>query len=851
MSWFTRLGRALGFDRRMNERIDAEMAFHLEMKTAENIAAGMSPQAAARAARLAFGNPTLQAEATREARTVLWLEHLSRDLRVGVRSLRRRPGMALTAILSLALGIGGTTAVFTLLDAVALKPLPYPDLDRIYAIVETVGGETSNGNPLRNRDFAAQVSSFAAVAGYYGETQVLSGRGDPERVRLRLGVGDYLGVFGPNPSLGRGFTPAEQAGEPVLVVRERAATRWFGSAAAAIGQSVVLDQIGYTVIGVAPDEAEPRTVDGWAPAARDVQETSRRAGFLSTAAKLKPGVTAEVAAAELALVQKRLGREYPDTDADRVSQLVGLQDVMVGDLKAGGLVVLGIAGAVLLAACFNVASLLLGRTSERRRESAVRTALGAGTGSLVRLYLGESLLLAIAGGSLGVAIAMIVVPAVRSLDLPIELPRVTTAAVDARTLLFALGLVVVATLVFGTLPALRAARGVGQVPLNRGAPRSLTQDLLVVGQTAVALLLVMAAATLAEGFLRLRRAPLGFVSEGLVTANVDLSWNTPRADLVDFRTRALEALGAIPGVTAVAVVDRLPLSGGSQSGPVSVVGRTLPPDLENSSVSFRAIAGDYFTAMGIPMIQGGPPRDPGSAVATESFARRWLGDRPIGQRVIGRDKQQFLVVGVVPDVRQSVADERPVPAIYIRADDTYWPELAFVVRSAQPVGALAPVLRRRIATLGSDRVVESIRTMDDHLAGAAQSPKLLTWLFGGFAAVALVIVAIGLFGVLSGYVASRTSEMGVRIALGATPTAMMRRVTRRGMLLSVIGIGLGIVASLVSGGVLARFPISLTPNQPVLLVVASLAFLGLSVIVGLVPAVRAARVDPAIVLRHE
>ncbi len=851
MSWWNRITRALVSDRRMNQRIDDEMGFHIEMRTQENIAAGMSPEAAVRAARLSFGNRAVQAEETRDTRTVLWLETAWRDVRFGVRSLWRRPGLWVTAVLSLGLGVGATTTVFSLLDAVAFKRLPFPDLDRLFVVEERKDGERIGGNPLRMRDYAAQVGSFAAVAGYFGENAVVTGRGEPQRVEVRRTFGAYFEVFGPTPASGRAFSAAERGGEPVLVARERTAVGWFGSAAAALGQSVTLDGIGYTIIGVVPNSAEPVAIEAWTPASSGLQAGPRRGSYLFTVAKLNRDTKIETASAELAAVLATLGREYPETDAGREARLVPLQADLVREARSAGLVVLGIAASVLLIACLNVASLLLARTAERRRESALRAALGAGTRSLVRLYLTESVVLAFVGGLFGVALAAIAVPVIRSLDLPFDLPRLAEAAVDGRALFFALGLVTVSAMVFGTLPAVRASKGALVPSLNRAAPRGRVRDLIVVGQAALALVILVAAATMLDGFLRLRRASFGFSTNQVVTAKINLSWNSEGAALADFRTRALEGLGAIPGVRAVGVADRLPLEGGTQSGPVQVSGRTLSPELRVKRVSLRAVSAGYFTVMGIPILSGRTLGDRGTAVVNQQFATVFLGEQPLGQRVTVAGDNVVEVVGVVPGVRQWAADEQIMPEVFIRADQTYWPLLAFVLQTDAPLSSIGPAIRARISEVNPTQIVDEIKTMDEQLGVVARTPRVLAWLLSAFAVVALALVAIGLYGVLSGYVSNRIAEIGLRIALGATPLGLVGRITGRGLRLAVIGVVAGVATSLLFGGALAQLPVSLRTNDPALLAAVAALFLVIAAVASWVPAWRAARVDPASVLRHD
>ena len=851
MSWWRRAVRSLLGDRAMNERIDDEMAFHIEMRTQENLAAGMTPAAAARAARLAFGNRSVQTEETRDARALPWLENLSRDVRFGVRSLWRRPGLWMTGVLSLALGVGATTTAFSLLDAVALKPLPFPELGRLYVVAERKEGEAVGGNPLRMRDYGEQVGSFSAVAGYFGESAIITGPGEPERLDVRRTFGSYFEIFGPTLSSGRVFSVDERAGQPVLVVRERTAVRWFGSAAGALGRTVTVDGTGHTIVGIAGNTGYPADIDAWAPASAGLQAGPRRGSYLFTVAKLAPEATEAQAGAELALVLKRLGREYPETDGDREARLVPLQAQLVGDARTTGLVVLGIAAAVLLIACLNVASLLLARTMARRRESALRAALGAGTRSLVRLYLTESVVLAFAGGLLGVGLAWLAVPLVRSMDLPFQVPRLAEAAIDGRVLLFALGLMVISAAVFGTLPAIRAAKGSLVPSLNRAPPRARARDLIVVGQAALALAILVGAVTMLDGFLRLRGSSFGFDTEGVVTARINLAWGSDGAALADFRARTLEGLAAIPGVQSVGVVDRLPLEGGTQSGPVVVAGRTLAPELAAKSVSIRATSAGYFTTMGIPIVDGRPLGDRGTAVVNEEFARLFLGPEPIGERVTVSGDQQVEVVGVVRGVRQWATDEQIMPEISIRADETYWPLLVFVLKTDAPVAAIAPAIRARVLEIDPKQIIDEIKTMDDQLVGVAETPKILAGLLSAFAAVALILVTIGLYGILSGYVNNRIAEIAVRIALGATPVGLVGRIAGRGLRLALIGVGGGIGLSLLFGRVLAEFPVSLRTNEPGLLAIVAVFFLVIATIACVIPAWRAAWVDPAAVLRNE
>ncbi len=469
----------------------------------------------------------------------------------------------------------------------------------------------------------------------------------------------------------------------------------------------------------------------------------------------------------------------------------------------------------------------------------------------MRLYLTESVILAFAGGLLGVGIAVLAVPWIRSMELPFDVPRLAEAAVDGRVLMFALGLAVTSAVVFGTLPAIRAAKGSLVPSLNRAAPRGLARDLIVVGQAALALVILVAAVTMLDGFLRLRRSGFGFETERVMTARINLPWGSDGAALADFRARTLEALAAIPGVRSVGVVDRLPLEGGTQSGPVVVAGRRLSPELAIKSVSIRATSAGYFTTMGIPIVSGRTLGDRGTAVVNEEFARLFLGPEPLGERVTVSGDHQVEVVGVARGVRQWATDEQIMPEVFIRADETYWPLLAFVLQTDAPVAAMTPAIRARVLEIDPKQIIDAIKTMDDQLVGVARTPKILAGLLSAFALVALILVAIGLYGILSGYVNNRIVEIGVRIALGATPLGLVGRVAGRGLRLALIGVAAGIGLSLLFGPVLAEFPVSLRTNEPVLLAFVAVLFLAIAAIASFIPAWRAARVDPATVLRHE
>lgn len=850
MSWLDRLRRVFAADHVMDRRIDEEMAHHLEMRAAELMARGMKPEEAVRAARLAFGNRTAVAESTRAAHTVEWLEQAGRDLRFAARSLARQPGLVLTALASLALGIGVNTAIFATVDAVALRPLPIQNLDRLHVIEETKAGQPSNGNPLRLADWGAQVSGFEAVTGYYGDAPRLTGLGDPVRFDVLRVFGDYFRAVGGRPVAGRLFTEMERGGEPVAVLRAAAATRLFGAVDSALGRLVTLDGAGYTVVGVMPDATYPTDVAAWIPAARGLQQGSRAASFLLTVGLLAPGRDPADVEGELALVQARLARAHPATDAERRATLKPLQAALLGPTRAGMLVVQGIALLVLAIACLNLASLFLARAAARHRESAIRAALGAGRGSLVRLYLVEGLLLGVVGGLLGVGVAALATPVLRAVDLPIDLPRLGSAALDLRAIGFAVVLSLAAILVFGTAPALAAARGSLVPALGRMAPRNRLRGAIVAAQAGLAVMLLLAAGALVAGVRRLDHAR-GYAPEGVLTVRTSFSWGTPPGAIHDFSARALESFAAMPGVRAVGLADRLPLEGGSQSSPVTVAGRILPPALDQRDVRIRAVSPGYFAAMGIPMASGRALGGRATAVVNEAFAHEWLGDRPLGRRVTFFNDQTVEVVGVVAGVRQSALADQVEPEIFIDAGETYWPLLVFLLRTGDDPMALAGNVRDRVREIDPGLVIDAMAPMTDALDDLTRTPRLVSTLVTGFAAVALLLVAVGLAGILTGYVNQRTTEIGVRLAIGAGPGAIVRQVAGHGYRLVSGGLVAGAVAWVLFGRLLEKLPVEVRPDDPILLMAGIGSFLVLAGLGCLLPAWRAARVDPVIALRAD
>jgi len=873
MAWLDRLGNTLWNRTSNHDLIAEEMEFHIEERTREGIARGLSPGAARAEALRRFGNPGLLREKTMAADRLAWLDALARDLRLAVRSLARRRGLALTAIASLALGIGANSAIFSVVDAVLLRPLPLPHPERLVTIAESKNGEQSGSNPARLADWGSQVEGIAAAAGFYGEGLVLTGHGDPVRLRAVRTLGRPFAVLGVQPLLGRGFTSEEEAGlgDRVALVGEGL---WRRDPLAGLGKVLTLSGEPFTVIGVVPDRlGYPEDFDLLIPAPRDVQQASRKAGFLKVVVRLRPQVTPAGLQAQLTTVAGRLARQYPDSDAGRSARAIPLQEDQTGSARLPLLVLLGTVALVLGITCVNIASLLLARVAERQREAAIRVALGAGRGGLMRLYLAESLVLALAGGALGLALAAASLATLKSLP-PEDTPRLASAHLDLRVAGFGLALSVLCGLAFGLAPALYAARSRPSGALREGGRAGTSagslrvRRLLVGAQVMLSVIVLAGVGLLGRSLLLLQSAPLGVKTGHVLTMKIDLPWDTDKAKLDRFQAETLEALAAIPGVRAVGVADRLPLEGGSQSGPIAVDGLTLPPDLVEKAVSRRAASPGFFTALEIPLAAGrlvrerAGPIGPREAVINQTLARLYFPDGPEGRALgrqltfdvkpdTGKPPRWFEIVGIVGDVRMTAAQTAQMPEVFILPRDTYWPLARFAVRTEGDPRASIAAVRAAVRRIEPNLVIGGIATMDEEAGLAAAEPRTRVRLLGAFAVLALWLAALGLYGVLASDVTRRTHEIGLRLALGADRRRVLAAVLRQGTTVALAGLVLGLAAAVLLGRWLGALLFGVQPLDPPVLMGVSVIILGIAAVASWLPARRAAGVDPAVALRHE
>lgn len=828
MSFWNRLRQTARANSR-NREIEEEIAAHIEMRAEELEAEGMSPAEARREARKKFGSQVRVAEETREAHVFAWVDNLRRDSVYSIRGLLRRPAFLLTGLTTLALGIGVNIAIFSVLDGLLLKPLPVPEPDRLLAFVETRNGEPTGGNPARQRDYTTDMTTLANVGGFYSERLVVTTGAGAFPLRALRNFGDLFGAFGYRPVLGRAPRPDE---DNVAVLGHRFWERQYGKSPDVLGKTLKTPSGVVEVIGVlGPEASLIEDYDLWIPISPEIRNGPRTAGFLMMVARLKPGVEIARANAELATVNR-------DAAEGIKARFVPLGQVLSREASTAVYLLAAVVFTVLLIACANIAGLLLARNAERAREAAIRSAIGASRWDLIRLYLLESVWLSIPGGALGLLAGSWSLTLLKAY-IPPNLPLLATVAIDLRAALFACLLTLFCAVAIGLLPAWQVAR-------LKARPSPL-RSALVVAQVAVSMVLLITAALLVNGLLAAKRRPLGFQQDHVYAIQFDFPWDTELANLHQFYRQAEEAARAVPGVRSAGLVDRLPLEGGSQGrGYLRIRGRHLEEAQARQSYGFRAISNGYITALRIPLAAGALPEEKQrQTLINETFAKRYFGDQsPIGQQVSFSDANRppdwYTVSGVVRDVALFSTDLRPVSEVFVPFDRTFWPQSALVVHmEGDPAAAIAAV--KRVDPFADIRYAGPLAT---RLESAWSEPQLLSTLLGGLALAALALVCIGIYGMLAGFVRARTRDFGIRMALGATPSSLVQLSLIHGLKLTFLGLACGLAGAVP----LVRW-LGKTPDLGAIGAAAAL-MLAAAALACYAPARRAARLDPANVLRH-
>ena len=878
MSW---LGDLL-LRRQIESDLAAEIQAHLDEKVDGLVAQGLSRESARLAARREFGNVTRTEERGREVWRWRAVEDFLADLRFAVRQLRKAPAFALAGVLTLALGIGANTAVFSVVDAVILRPLPYPGSGRLVSVqTRTQRGEPHNFSYPNFFDLRSGNRVFERIVCYRDEEMGLSGAGEPVNLPGVIVSWDLFDALRVRPALGRGFLPDEEkAGQRVVVISHHLWTERFHAGGSLVGQTIDLDRQPYTVVGVAPRgfnfPVGGRHADFWTTLARDASAgteppitAQRGMSALDAVARLKPGVSLAQARSATDAIIGGLARQYPDQRRNLAgSRVVPLIDAVLGDTREPILILMGAVGLVLLVACANMANLLLARTAERGREFALRASIGAGRGRLGRQLLAEGLVLSLAGATAGILLAAACLRGSGAFAADLN-PRLGQAAIDGPVLGFSIGLAILATLLFSLAPALRVARAPLIDSLKQSSAGAVTgkdrlRGALVVLQIALGLVLLSGAGLLAGGFLHLMRRDPGFQSHGLLSFEVALPETMQRdGKHLDFDDALLDRLRHLPGVVSAATAFPLPLTGSQMTASFGIEGRPTTPS--NRAVSgISMVSPGYFETLGVPLLEGrafaetDDANSPPVVVVNRAFAEKFFpGERAPGKRIEPGVRAAGLrtgpreIVGVVGNVRQNALGTAPEPVYYFAARQLPWCCGSHIARTEGAPLGLEASIRRVVASLDAASPVDQVRTLDDMLAEGIARPRLQALLLGGFALIALALTVVGLYGVLTCSVLTRTREIGVRVALGARRSDMVWMILREAGVLVALGVCAGVAGSLAGNRLLASMVPGAAIRQPALLSLACGVILVAAALAAFFPARRAASIDPMITLRGE
>jgi predicted permease len=806
------------------------------------------------------------------------LDTLRQDVAYAIRRLRRAPGFSFVAVVTLAVGIGATSAIFTIVNAVLLRSLPFPEADRLVEVDQVWEGRpVAYYSPQNFLDVEAQAKSFERLAAMDSTAVTLTGRGSATRIEGAQVSAAFFDVLRARPALGRGFLPEEnEPGRTMVVVLGHALWRSrFGGDPHVVGRTVELDRQPRTVVGVAPPGfSYPEGAELWLPLAYDelFRTNSRGAWYLRVVGRLAPGVALPSAAEEVGTIAARLAKAYPDQNEGVGGTVRSLHEATVGPTRQALVVLLGAVGLVLLVACVNVANLLLARVSGRATEVALRAALGAGRGRIVRQLLTESLLLALVGGGLGMLLAGVLVDALVALQ-PAGLPRLAEVRVDRAVLGFGAALSLLTTMLFGVLPALAASRRATAQELRQGSrsvlggARGGLRGGLVVGQVALAMVLLAGSGLLIRSFSLLSRVDPGFAAADALSFRISLPESAYGDDarLVGFHEALARRLETLPGVRRVGAISGLPLSGSQFTISFTVEGRPEPPPAQQPSMEVSVVTPGYFSAMGVPLLRGrGFAASDGSSapqvvVLNEAAVKQFFPDEdPLGKRIRlglgrgpGKPKAGGEVVGVVRDVKRRGLARDSVPEVFLAYPQYAAGSMTLVLRTAVPPRSLATAAEKAVHELDPQLAVSQVATLDEVVARSISQPRFYTLLLGAFAAAALFLASLGLFGVMSWAVAERTRELAVRMALGAQQRELRRMVLRQALVLGGAGLALGLAGAFVATRSLETLLYAVSPADPVTLAAVAGLLLATTLVAGYLPARRATRVDPVVALRAE
>ena len=813
------------------------------------------------------------------------MDTIIQDIKFGLRILLKSPSLSIVATIALALGIGANTAIFSVVNAVLLRPLPFPNPDQLVALFETdkQAGRIRGSHSYPNFfDLRAQNTTFEKVASYYSSDFVMTGRGEPTRLPAAVVSADLFPLLGIKPLYGRTFVPDDDkpTNGRVAILSEQFFNRRFNSDPSIINQSITLAGTPYTVVGVMPASFEfpiqNEPVELWTTIAGDASgkepiTAQRGAHFLRVIGRLKANVTPEQAQSDLTAIATRLEQQYPDTDSHRTLKLEPALSALVGDVRPLLLILLGAVACVLLIACANVANLLLARATSRYKEMAVRAALGASRMRVVRQLLVESILLSLVGGAVGLLLAVWWSDLLVALGKE-DIPRAVHVGIDWRVLGFTFGVSVLTGIVFGLFPAVHSSktelveslkeggRGTGE-----GARRNRMRSVLAVGELAIAVILLVGAGLLIKSLWRLQNVDTGLKPDNVMTFNVELpetKYNTDKQwrFYEDLKAR----LEASPGVQSASSIVPLPLNGDRFMISFQIQGREVSPKDEPAADIFMTGAG-YFRTMGIPIIKG---RDfdhhdqhgaPGVVIVNEEFARQYFpGEDPIGKSIKpgintweGEKSTYKEIVGVVGNIRNQTLSTPPTPAYYLPQTQVPFSGMTVVIKTTNDPHSVMPVATKQVAAMDPDIPLFGVKSMREYMAASVATPRFSTTLLSIFAGVALVLTLVGLYGVMSYSVAQRTNEIGIRLALGAQTRDVLLMIVKQGSLLIVLGLSIGLLGAYAATRLISSLLFGVTTKDPFTFGAAAVVLAVVALLACYIPAWRATKVDPLEALRYE
>jgi len=870
--------RTVFYRNQVERELEEELRFHIEQRVEQEVAKGVMPEEARRIAVRAMDGIEQKKEECRDMRRLNFVETLLQDLRYAFRGAGKSPGFSAVAVLTLALGIGASVAILTVVNAVVLRPLPFPAADRLVVLFATTPTQSRDSTSFPDfLAWKAESQSFIDVAAYRPDPFNVTGGGAPEPVAGLRASYELFKVLGVSPMIGRAFGGEEQqTHSAVALVSYRFWLRRFGADPSVVGKTILLNEVSHSVIGVLPPGFQfPSFIDP------DVvvpitESWDRGRGYLFAIARLKPQVRTAAVQRELDAVAVRLGQVFPDTNRGRGVKLVSLQAATAGSVRTPLLVLMGAALFVLLIGCGNAGNLVLAKGIARRRELAVRSALGAGAGRLIRQLLTESVVLALLAALPGSALALwgsrvLVV----SLSQRFVLPAITF---DWALLALALLITLSCGVLCGLPPALMVWRSrlsgslkEGDRSQSGGRTEHRLRNLLVIAETALTMVLLVGAGLLMKSFILLQQTELGLNPHNVLTADLLLSKRYADPLRRDVFLRAmLESIGGLPAVRQVAVHTDPPFLGEGGHETFTIEGYPDPGPRQGHAIAFNVVSNGFFQAMGIPIERGrgfdrrDTPMGVPVAIVNDAMARRfWPSGNPTGKRIrlyYDRDPQHWLsVVGVAGDVRYRSRDVEPVPQVFVPYQQEPYrflpypqgPFVSLVVRTAVDPASLIAAMQARIWAVDKDQPILHIQTMEQALSQSLANRRVYLLLLGCFAAIALVMATAGIYGSISYAVARRTQEMGIRVALGASVARILVLVLRNGMLLTLTGVVMGIAGSLMLTKVIAVLLYGITATDAPTFLVTTLLFTAVAFIATLIPARRAARLDPTVAIRHE